>query len=93
MLGSEEDLHHEDRSANYDRAVGDVEVWPDVRTDVELEEVNYMSGEDAVPKVSKRSATREPRQPRALEEKRRSGKQFATRRVNPRTVQTQRHRW
>ena len=52
MFGREEDLNHEDRCSNHNRTISDVEVGPDVLSDVELEEVHYMSGENAIPEIA-----------------------------------------
>jgi len=56
MLGCEENLDHQDSRAYHNRTVGDVKVGPDVLADIELEEVDNVSVEYAVPQIPKRSA-------------------------------------
>lgn len=55
VLGRKENFDHQDGRADYDRAVSDVEVGPDVRANKKFEEVDYVAGEDAVPQIPKRA--------------------------------------
>src|SRR5689334_22229128 len=59
MLGCKENLDHQDGRADHDRAIGDIEVGPDILANKELEEIDNVSREDAVPKIPKRSTENE----------------------------------
>ena len=55
VLGREENLDHQDGRPNNDCTIGDVEVGPDVRTDIELKEIDYVAGENSIPKIAERA--------------------------------------
>src|SRR5579859_108095 len=56
MFGSKHDLDHQDGGANYDCAVRDIEIRPHVLPDIKLDEVDDVTGQNAVPKVPEGSA-------------------------------------
>jgi hypothetical protein len=55
VFGSEEDLHHENGRTDYYGTVGDVEIGPNIRSDVELKKVDYVAGKNAIPKIPERT--------------------------------------
>ena len=50
------DLPHNQHCSHNDCAVGDVERWPLVGAEIKEEKIDDMSGDDAVPQVSNRTA-------------------------------------
>ena len=52
MLWSKEDLNHQDGCADNDGAICNIEVWPDILTDIELEKIDDVPCEHSIPEIA-----------------------------------------
>jgi hypothetical protein len=56
VFWSKQDLNHQDGCADDNRAIGDIEVWPDILTDIELQEVDHVPGKHSIPQIAQGTA-------------------------------------
>lgn len=55
MLWSKQDLNHQDGRTNDYGAIGDIEVWPDILTDIELKKIDHVACEHSIPEIAQRA--------------------------------------